>query len=133
MDILSLKPTIIVGITIAIGTALTPTLASADAGVYQYTSKGYSVTVSSDMKKYRGCDTKKRCIELTNGEQLNETEHQWKTKNNYIYNMSQISNGRGKYMLKVYSPDRKLMLKRVMNPLGGGNVMSPERTDRFFN
>jgi hypothetical protein len=133
MDILSLKQTTLVGITIAIGTALTPSLASADPGVYKYTSKGYSVTVSSDMNKYRGCDPKKRCIELTNSEQLNETDYQWKTKNNYTYNMSQISNGRGKYMLKVYSPDRKLILKRVMNPLGGGDVMSPDRTDRFFN
>ncbi len=132
MKVLSLKQTTLVGITIALGTALTPTLASADVGIYKYTSKGYSVTVSSDLNKYRGCDTKKRCIELTNGKELNETDYQWTTKNNYIYNMSQISNGRGKYMLKVYSPARQLILKRVMNPVGDG-VMSPAQTDRFFN
>jgi hypothetical protein len=132
MNFPSLRKTILVGMTMAIGTALTPTLASADPGIYKYNGKGYTVTVSSDMNKYRGCDTKKQCIELTNGEQLNETDHQWKTKNNYTYNMSQIPNGRGKYMLKVYSPTRKLMLKRVMTPLSDG-VMSPDRKDRFFN
>jgi hypothetical protein len=132
MNFPSLKTTILGGLTIAIGTALTPTLASADPGIYRYTGKGYTVTVSSDMNKYRGCDAKKKCIELTNGEQLNEFDHQWKSKNNYIYNMSQMNGRRLKYMLKVYSPDRKLMLKRVMIPLDD-IVVSPDRTDRFFN
>jgi hypothetical protein len=133
MTFLALKKTILVGTTIALGTTLTATLASADPGIYKFTGKGYTVIVSSNLNNYRGCDTKKRCIELTNSEQLNETEHQWKSKTNYVYNLSQISNGRGKYMLSVYSPNRKLILKRVMSPLNNGNVMSPDRTDRFFN
>ncbi len=102
------------------------TLAKADPGVYKYTGKGYTVAVSSDGNNYHGCDAKKRCIDLTDGKQIGESVNQWKSRNNYIYKMQQIPNGKGKNLLKVYNPKGKVILQRVMTPLNGGAVMAPD-------
>jgi hypothetical protein len=101
-------------------------LAKADPGVYKFTGKGYSVTMSSDGLNYHGCDAKKRCIDLTNGEQIGEATHKWKSNNNFIYKLEQIPNGRGKNTLKVYNPKGKVILSRVMIPVNGGAVMAPD-------
>jgi hypothetical protein len=102
------------------------TLAKADPGVYKFTGKGYTVTMSSDGQNYHGCDTKKRCIDLTNGEQIGEVTYKWKSSNNFVYKMEQIPNGRGKNTLKVYNPKGKVILSRVMTPVNGGAVMAPD-------
>jgi hypothetical protein len=111
--------------SIALAMFAIPLAAHADPGVYKYTGKGYDILISSDGDMYRGCDARKRCIKLTGGEQIGESVRQWTTKNKFVYRMEQVPFGKGKEILKVYNPQKKLILQRTMTPLNGGQVMSP--------
>jgi hypothetical protein len=90
-----------------------------------YRGQGYTVTIGDD-GSYYGCDARNRCLSIDEYAHRERGTYTWENKG-FTYIMSPIFGTESapdwadyRYSLKVISPQGKIMLKRVLTPMGVG-------------
>jgi len=80
-------------------------------GGYTVTIEGYAASAS-----YRGCNSKNKCLYIPQASHYTQGHYTWENYG-YTYNMSPI-NDTGKYRLKIFNPQGKVLVNQVLSRMG---------------
>jgi hypothetical protein len=90
-----------------------------------YRGQNYTVSIGDD-GSYYGCDARKRCLFIESYSHRERGTYTWENKGftyimSPIYGTQSTSDGANyQYSLKVINPHGKIILKRILNPIGLG-------------
>ncbi len=102
--------------------ALVTLLAIRSAFAEEYRGGGYRVTIEGwgGDAKYTGCDPKGRCLTIEQASFCERGSYIWEN-DGYTYNMSPTKKRDGSYLLKIFDPRGKVILKQHMTPVSGAS------------
>lgn len=90
-----------------------------------YRGQGYTVTIGDD-GSYKGCDSRNRCLFIPEYAHRHQGAYTWENKG-FTYIMSPVAGTQSapdwvdyRYTLKVVNPQGKVILKRMLTPMGVG-------------
>jgi uncharacterized protein YecT (DUF1311 family) len=86
--------------------------------ISRFSDGSYTVTIEgyAGMASYRGCNSKNKCLYIPEASHYTQGHYTWENEG-YTYNMSPI-NDTGKYRLKIFNPQGKVLVDRVLSRMG---------------